>query len=117
MDEQLICNIGANEQPKMTVDKQGNKVWHLHGELHRENAPAIELANGDKAWCLHGKRHREDGAAIELANGNKAWWLQDKFYAYVNQWAKAVLKLRNEPHDAEAVQKFVRRILMKDDLI
>jgi hypothetical protein len=95
----------------------GDKEWWLHGELHRENAPAIEYNEGTKAWWLHGKRHREDGAAIELANGNKKWYLHNKFYADADAWAEAVLKLRNEPCDAEAVQKFLRTILMKDDLI
>ena len=129
-----------NEQPKMKVNKYGVKEWRLHGELHRDGAPAIERANGDKFWLhhgalhrdgapaieladgskewhLHGKLHREDGPAIELADGSKEWHLHDKEYKDAAAWATSLLKLRNEPHDDAAVQKFLRTILMKDDLI
>jgi hypothetical protein len=106
-----------NEQPKMKVNKYGVKEWRLHGELHRDGAPAIERANGSKTWWLHSKLHREDGAAVELADGTKSWYLHGAYYADVNQWAQAVLMMRNEPHDAEAVQKYVRMILTKDDLL
>jgi len=34
--------------------------------------------NGYKAWYLNGKRHREDGPAVELANGDKSWYLNGK---------------------------------------
>jgi hypothetical protein len=53
----------------------GHKVWWLNGKLHREDGPAIERANGDKEWHLNGKLHREDGPAVELASGHKAWFL------------------------------------------
>ena len=129
-----------NEQPQLHVYKNGDKEWRLHGELHREDGPAIELANGDKSWWhhgkihrndgpamesangakmwfLHGKLHREDGPAIESANDVKQWCLNDVRYPNAAAWAKDVLKMHNEPHDAEAVQKFVRMILTKDDLI
>ena len=135
-----VESADANEQPKMKVNKYGVKEWRLHGELHRDGAPAIERANGDKfwyhhgalhredgpaieradgskTWWLHSKLHREDGAAVELADGTKSWYLHGAYYADVNQWAQAVLMMRNEPHDAEAVQKYVRMILTKDDLL
>jgi hypothetical protein len=93
----------AMQQPTMTVDRYGNKiwrlngkwhredgpayefpnggkVWYLHGELHREDGPAAERADGTKEWYLHGKCHREDGPAFEGANGNKAWYLHDKLH-------------------------------------
>ena len=38
-------------------------------------------------------------------------------YATADQWAEAVLKSRNEPHDAECVQQFLRYILCKEDLL
>ena len=109
MDELPIYNIDA---------KNGNKIWRLHGELHRENdEPAIERACGHKEWYQHGKRHRDDGAAIEYANGYKAWYLHGKKYNDVNAWAKDVLKMHNKPHDDANVQDYLRDILMKDDLI
>jgi hypothetical protein len=89
----------------------------LHGELHRDGAPAIERANGDKFWLHHGALHRDGAPAIELADGSKEWHLHDKEYKDAAAWATSLLKLRNEPHDDAAVQKFLRTILMKDDLI
>jgi hypothetical protein len=135
-----VENAAANEQPQMKVNKygvkewrlhgikhredgpamesaNGDKFWYHHGALHREDGPAIENANGGKQWLLHGIMHREDGPAVEYADGNKAWWLHGKEYANAAAWAKAVLKQKNEPHDEEAVQQFVRMILTKDDLI
>ena len=87
------------EQPKMTINVYGDKVWRLkngqyhredgpafeyadgtkewyiNDKLHRENGPAIEYADGDKGWYLNGKRHREDGPAFEYASGYKAWYI------------------------------------------
>jgi len=61
------------------TDQEGNKVWRLNGELHREYEPAIERADGDNYWLLNGKYHREDGPAIECVNGYKAWWVKGVF--------------------------------------
>jgi len=30
--------------------------WHLNNKLHREDGPAIELANGGKWWYLNGEK-------------------------------------------------------------
>lgn len=138
---ELYMEMAAEqEQPQMTVYKNGSKAWRLHGKLHRddgpaiefasgsrewyihdrphrEDGPAIEYANGYRAWYLHGELHREDGPAVESASGARAWWLHGKHYATAEAWAQAVLEMRNKPHDAEAVQKYVRMILTKDDLI
>jgi hypothetical protein len=105
-----------NEQPKMKVNKYGVKEWRLHGKLHRKDGPAVEWMNGNKNWFLHNKLHREDGPAIEY-DGGEEWWLNGVQYKNVAAWAEAVLKMRNEPHDEDAVQQFVRMILTKDDLI
>lgn len=86
-----------------TVDvlANGNKLWYLNGELHREDGPAVECADeyrewwlnnklhradgpaveradGTKVWYLDGQRHRADGPAVEFANGYKEWWLSGK---------------------------------------
>ena len=60
---------------EVRVYDKGDKQWYLNNELHREDGPAVELANGNKAWWLNGKLHREDGPAIESANGDKEWYL------------------------------------------
>ena len=69
--EKFICKI----------DKYRTKRWYnLNGELHREDGPAIELANGSKFWYVNGKRHREDGPAVECTNGYKEWYLNGKYH-------------------------------------
>jgi len=37
------------------VDVNGDRGWYLNGELHREDGPAVELANGVCEWYLNGK--------------------------------------------------------------
>ena len=63
-----------------TVKVYNNKTveWHLNGNLHREDGPAVERANGGKYWYLNGKYHREDGPAIEYPDGYKSWYLSGK---------------------------------------
>ena len=73
------------------VSYEGNKYWYLNGKQHREDGPAIELANGDKYWYLNGKLHREDGPAIETANGYKFWYLNG------NQLTEAEHKAATSP--------------------
>jgi hypothetical protein len=72
--------IKSKQQSIMTVDKCGNKCWHLNGKSHREDGPAIECVNGDKFWHLNGEAHREDGPAVERINGNKYWYLNGKLH-------------------------------------
>jgi hypothetical protein len=89
-----------NGKPAIVSERE-DKYWYINGELHREDGPAIELANGHKYWYINGKlhrkdgpavvdrwgsrwwyingkRHREDGPAIEYADGHKAWWINGK---------------------------------------
>ena len=67
---------------KYTVKEStdGDKLWYLNGERHREDGPAIEYANGIKYWYLNDKLHREDGPAKEYANGNKSWWINNTLH-------------------------------------
>lgn len=127
------------EQPKLSVDRYGNKKWRLngklhrtdgpahetrhgtkewrlHGELHRDGAPAIERDDGSKLWYQHGKIHREDGPAYEWEDDDsfKGWFLNDVEYDSQDKWAEALLKQRNEPHDAMAVDAFLKTLLRKD---
>jgi len=44
---------------QVEVYDNGDKIWFLNGEFHREDGPAIEYANGNKYWYLNGKRHTE----------------------------------------------------------
>lgn len=133
----LYLESAANTQPKLKMSKKGNKRWYLHGQLHRDGAPAIEHPNGgrmwyqhgklhrddgpavenengSKFWFLHGEYHREDGPAVELTADHKEWWLHNVRYRSPEAWAEALLKQRNEPHDAMAVDAFLKTLLRKD---
>ena len=63
-------------QPEMSIDEDGDTVWRLNGNLHREDGPAIEWANGDKAWCVNNNLHRTAGPAVEYADGHATWHLE-----------------------------------------
>jgi hypothetical protein len=52
-----------------------SRIWHLNGQCHREDGPALEYADGYKAWYLNDQCHREDGPAVEWASGDKYWYL------------------------------------------
>jgi len=97
----------AMQQPTMTVNRDGTKIWRLDGKLHREDGPAIEGANGGKEWWLHGGLHREDGPAVEYATGRKGWYLNSNRYEDIFEWAKALLKLKgiNDPSEDEIIDK------------
>jgi hypothetical protein len=62
-------------QPEMSIDSAGNKKWMLRRKYHREDGPAVILANGSKQWMINNKTHRTDGPAIEWADGNKMWFI------------------------------------------
>ena len=76
-----------------TVTKNGTKIWHLNGLLHREDGPAVVFADGGKRWFLNGKRHCEDGPAFEDPDGTKQWYLNDKQYSE-SDWRIAVGELK-----------------------
>lgn len=57
------------------------REWWRNGELHREDGPAVELADGYKAWWRNGQRHREGGPAVEWADGGKEWWRDGRPHA------------------------------------
>jgi hypothetical protein len=97
--------------------EDGSKAWYQHGKLHRDGAPAAINYDGSKMWCQHGKQHREDGPAVEWASGTNEWWLHGKRYANDNQWAQAMLKMHNKPHDADAIERFLRDLFTREDLI
>jgi hypothetical protein len=92
----------------------GTKAWYLHGKRHREDGAAYEGADGTKQWYLHDKRHREDGAAVEWADGTKAWYCMTWYYENAEAWAEALLKSRNEKHDEQSIDAFLKAILKKD---
>lgn len=58
----------------------GSKFYYLKNVLHREDGPAIEYANGTNEWHLNGSLHRVDGPAIERADGNKEWYQNGRLH-------------------------------------
>ena len=47
-------------KPTCETYTSGNKYWHLNGEYHREDGPAVEYHNGNKFWYLWGKSLTEE---------------------------------------------------------
>jgi hypothetical protein len=85
----------------------------LHG-LRQFSEAAAEMLSKHRSRVL---RHREDGPAFTDARGNREWWFDENNYDTAGEWAEAVLKSRNEPHDDDSVEDFLRRVLCKEDLI
>jgi hypothetical protein len=71
----------------------GTKYWYRNDQLHREDGPAVERADGTKAWYLNNQLHREDGHAVEFADGRKEYWLLGIQYATKKDYLKR-LKLK-----------------------
>jgi len=96
----------------------GYKEWYLNDKRHRIGGPAVESISGRKEWWVNGQRHREDGPAFEGADGTKEWWANDRRLT-PGEWAKAVLKLHNKPHDQKDIDELLRGILSKsaEDLL
>ena len=84
----------TTEQPVMTVDKYGNKIWKLNGKFHRTDGPAYEDPDGRKSWWINGERHRTDGPAYEGLNGDKSWWINGIKYSH-KDWKTMVNILNN----------------------
>ena len=67
-------------KPICEIDKMGTKRWYLNGIPHREDGPAVEMADGTQIWCFKGNYHRLDGPAVEMADGSKEWWINGKIH-------------------------------------
>ena len=82
---------------KLKIDEHGTKRWKLpNGLFHREDGPAIEIANGYKEWWLNGDLHREDGPAIEYKDGYNEWYLNGINYS--EQKYKKKMRLKKLKH-------------------
>jgi len=76
----------------------GAKYWYINGKLHREDGPAIEWANGNKSWYINGQCHREDGPAIEYVNGTKSWYIKGE------RLTETKFNQRNQPCNNKIVE-------------
>jgi hypothetical protein len=82
-----------NDENMCFVNEYGDKMWRLHGALHREDAPAIEWLVGVKEWWLHGKEYKD-----------------------ATTWAQATLKHQNKLHDDMSIEVFLRKVLVKNSV-
>jgi hypothetical protein len=82
-------------QSVMTVDEDGDEVWHLDGNRHRTDGPAIECKDGDRFWCQYGRTHRTDGPAIVYANGYIEFRLRGRYYTF-DEWLEANTEISEE---------------------
>ena len=58
------------------ISPHGEIYWHLNGEMHRLDGPALEHPNGEARWGVKGNLHRTDGPAVIHANGTREWWIE-----------------------------------------
>jgi len=55
------------------------EIWYVHGERHREGAPAVVWSNGETEWYFRGEHHREGGPAIETNfSAARDWYIHGK---------------------------------------
>ena len=45
----------------LIVKEDGHKYWFLNRKLHREDGPAVELANGSQEWWFNGEPIKRNG--------------------------------------------------------
>jgi hypothetical protein len=84
-----------NMQPTMSIDQDGDKVWRLNDQYHREDGPAIEYLDGDEDWYLHGDYHRTNGPAIVWHDGTASWYLYGSCYTF-DGWLIANTEISDE---------------------
>ena len=71
----------------------GNKFWYKNGKLDREDGPAREYVDGEKHWIKNGQYHKEDGPAIEYADGEVKYYYNNILYPEIKtdeEWIKFV---------------------------
>lgn len=90
-----IRDAEVNDTPYEIITRDGDRVWLLGDEYHREGAPAVIQSDGIEMWYQHGKLHREDGPAISVPNGRKSFYLNDVRLP-VNAWIKELEKIDEE---------------------
>lgn len=78
--ENSVCGINRKNGNIYYCHEKENKEGKKSKEFHRENDPAIEMANGDKYWCQNGEFHRKNAPAIEYNNGDKFWYKNGKLH-------------------------------------
>ena len=70
----MTADPGMMTEPTRTVDAAGTQEWHVNGQRHRLDGPAVISAVG-RQWWVNGQRHRLDGPAYIGAAGTQEWWV------------------------------------------
>lgn len=74
---------------------KGDKEWWVDGNLHRIDKPTCEYDFGvRRRWHVNGQPHREDGPAIDEP-ARKEWWLDGKRYAEP-EWENEMVKRNSQ---------------------
>lgn len=74
MKEIPLPSLPSGDSEPITY-KSGDTYWLTKNRtIHREDGPAVELADGGKEWLVNGKHHRVGGPAIERADGSQVWY-------------------------------------------
>lgn len=104
-----IHRIGA----PAVISDQG-EWWIENGRQHRIDGPATIRSNGERYWYQNGRLHREDGPAVDYGNSTRSsWYLHGSWCCDAAEWARELLRERQEPSDEESVQRFLQPILQK----
>ena len=56
----------------------GKQEWYRNGARHRDNGPADIHHDGTQYWYRNGLIHRDDGPAITYSDGAQFWYLNGK---------------------------------------
>jgi hypothetical protein len=73
-----IPSKGITPQVGRHIYADGSQEWHVDGQLHRLDGPAVIHAHGSQRWHVDGQLHRLDGPAVIDADGSQEWWLHGK---------------------------------------
>ena len=82
----MTADPGMMTEPTRTVDAAGTQEWHVNGQRHRLDGPAVISAVG-RQWWVNGQRHRLDGPALIWANGYQEWCVRGQnITTQANAW-------------------------------
>lgn len=68
-------NLHREDGPAIELANNRGESWWIHGLIHRVGGPAVIYGWGERQWWINGKRHREDGPAIVCQGLDDEWWI------------------------------------------
>lgn len=63
----------------MIEDGEGKFYYDSKMRFHREGGPAVERNDGEEEWYIHGELHREDGPALKWIRDNGIGYYYNHF--------------------------------------